>query len=271
MASLPSAYLFSFSLLALVLTVALALPAANGCLAYLGLSAAPGSWPRNTALAVPGLILATIFHPLPPGSDQLYILIAFCALSAIPRAVASWLYFPVPWFSNSPSPPKEDENDSNMSAAARRNQRSAQATDKPKFDKIIVKLEKDILALKTALTAIQQQPVVTVTGDKGMDWLTSINGNFKEVALTAVHGLSITRRSPPWIDLQAWDPPGRKHERVQLSISGLGRDGKTAPPPPSPHPAGCPSLRPIPPLRRTRRGPRPARRARSGEARRSRG
>lgn len=84
----------------------LAFPAANGCLARLGLSYAPGSWPRSTALAVSVLILANIFHPPTPGADQFCTLLAYCVLSVIPGAAASWLLFPkVPWTTNQLPPP----------------------------------------------------------------------------------------------------------------------------------------------------------------------
>ena len=230
MDSLLPTHFFSFFLLVLALPAALGLPAANGCLAYLGISAAPGSWPRSTTLTITGLTLATILHPLPKGSDQLLILIAKLSLCAIPGAALSWLWFPnVPFFSNVPSPPKTGKGSSTTTATDTkdeeedllgygsatsdpktlrqqmeisrlhealatmwRNQGSAQSTDKEKYDKIIVKLEKEIAGLKAELETTRQQPAtVTVTGKAGMRFLRGM----ADVALAAVQGLS-NRSSP---------------------------------------------------------------------------
>ena len=266
MASPPSTNFFFFFLLSLVLPVTLAFPAANGCLARLGLSAAPGSWPRSMALAVSVLILANIFHPPTPGVDRLCILLAYWVLSVIPGAAASWLLFPnALWATNQHPPPKGDigssttpvsdsedeEGDPSAQssatsysktrrqqveisrlhealAAARRNQRSAQATDKATFDKIISKLEKDIARLKTELEAARQQPPsITVTGSEGIGWLNGISKNFTSVAMAAIQGLS--NRSSATPNDAPYSRAPASHG-VEFRINGLGGNGGDANP-----------------------------------------
>ena len=256
MASLPPTNFFFLAALVLVLPVTLALPAANGFAAYLGFNATPGSAPHSAALAVIGAIFAIILYPLPSGADQLCTLIVYSVVGALPGIVINHLLLPnTPWLTKAPPPPKEgasqteclddssstygsDNEDpaqgrkdtsradrqateiSRLHAALERAQRQkndTQATDKAKFDKIIVKLEKEISEQKTKLETARQQPnSVTVTGKEGMGWLTSISDNAKEVALAALKYLNPPSNTMP----QPAAPSGLETGPV-FSIEGL--------------------------------------------------
>lgn len=255
MASLPPTNFFFLAALVLVLPVTLALPAANGFAAYLGLNAAPGFAPHSVALAVTGAIVAIILYPLPSGADQLCTLIVYSVIGALPGIAINHLLLPnSPWLTKAPPPPKEgasqpvipdDRSDtydsdnedpaqgrkdtskadrqateiSRLHAAlerARRQKNDALATDKAKFDKIIVKLEKEISELKTKLETARQQPnSVTVTGEKGMDWLKSIGGDATRVALAALNYVNLSSNTTPQPSAPRNPQPRQPHRQQQ--------------------------------------------------------